>query len=519
MRRVLIVGLVSVVAFVSGGWLLQRGDQQGSVYEKARLFDQILTHVANYYVDSLDERQLYDMAIDGMLQQLDDPYTTFLREENLRRLTRSTTGNYGGLGIRIEVRDGWITIITPLPETPAERVGLRAGDRIIEVDGRSTRGWDSQRAVSELTGEPGSQVKIKVLRAGLDEPIPFDIVRAQIHVSSVENVTLLAPDVGYVSLNTVSEGSSQEVHRAIEDLRRQGATDFILDLRNNPGGVLSEGVGVADLFLERGAVVVKTKGRAPGTTQTYSASHDGAWPSMPLVVLVNELSASAAEIVAGALQDHDRAVVVGTNTFGKGVAQHVFRLSSTEALRITTSRWYTPDGRSIDRPPSSDETPEIIATADSGQTAAGGDRAHSDSLAGGIRPDLVVLPDTLTTLEQEFARALGTNVPAYQDVLTSYSIELKGEGTITDPDFAVSDGMVAELLSRLRSRDVSISDVNWRKGIELVRTQLGYEIARYVFGREFEIQRRAQDDPQVQKAIELLRQAETQQELLQVATK
>lgn len=515
-RQALLVALVAFVGFVSGGWLLQRGSQsRGNVYQVARLFDDILAHIADYYVDSLDEGQLYNMAIDGMLAQLNDPYTSFLREEELRNLTLSTTGNYAGLGIRIEVRDGWITIITPLADTPAERVGLRAGDRIVEVAGSSTRGWSSDRAVAELRGDAGTQVEITVVRAGVPDRLRFTITRGRIHVNSVDVATLLRPDIGYVLLTTVSQSSVREVSKAVGRLRDEGARGIILDLRNNPGGVLEQGVGVADLFLESGRVVVETKGRAPGVAHTYRSRDRESWPGMPVIVLVSYLSASAAEIIAGALQDHDRALILGAPTFGKGVAQHVFRFNAKEALRVTTSRWYTPSGRSIQR---------------HWRGAVVGDSAGSDSTrvyrsaagrailgGGGIRPDLEIQPDTLTTEEQNLTRALGSNLPVFQDVLTTYVLELKGANTIRDIDFRVLPAMLNELLRRLRERGVDITRPDWDRGRSLVRRQLSYEIARYVFGRDAEIKRRAASDSQVQKALELLGEASTPEALFSLA--
>jgi carboxyl-terminal processing protease len=523
-QRYLLLALVGFVSFVSGGWLLQRGaSQAGSVYQQARLFDDVLGYVADYYVDSLGEAELYDLAIDGLLNQLEDPYARFLRREDFEELTESTTGNYGGLGIRIDVRDGWITIIAPIAGTPADDAGLATGDRIVAVDGRSTYGWKSDKAVEELRGEEGSEVTITVARPGMPEPMDITIERAVIHVKAIQLATLLGSNVGYVSMvgASVSETVAAELVEAIDSLRSAGARSLILDLRYNPGGLLDQGVEVSDLFLDPGATVVSTRGRARGATETYQARAEQQWPDLPLVVLVNGGTASAAEIIAGALQDHDRALILGTPTFGKGLVQTVYRLGRSEALRLTTARWYTPSGRLIQKPMGHGagddaEATSVLAGADTSEVylTDGGRPVRG---GGGIRPDMVVYPDTLTEAEQGFYRALGGQLPVYRDVMTSYALELKGEGVITDPSFRVTDRMRAEIVRRLEERDVTVTAQVLAGAQDLIDQELAYEIQRYVFGRQSESLRRLRDDGQVGRALELLRGAQTVSELLAAA--
>ncbi len=530
-QRILVTVLVAVVAFLSGGWLMQRGSQgESNVYQKARLFDDILTYVSEYYVDTLNEGKLYDMAIDGMLRELNDPYTTYLRERDLRDLELATTGNYGGVGMQIDVRDGWITVIAPIVGTPADSLGIQTGDRIVAIDGESTRGWDNDHAVRELRGPPGSKVKLAIMRPGVPDSLQFNVTRAHIHVTSVQYAGLISGgDVAYVSLanSSVSETTADELGRSVDSLRQRGAKAMILDLRGNPGGVLDQGVAVSDLFLTRGDVVVETKGRAPGASQTYRAERTERWPGMPVVVLVDGGTASAAEIIAGALQDHDRALVLGTPTFGKGLVQTVYPLNQREALKITTGRWYTPSGRTIQRPmrqqlaQAEDEEQEPGAHPDS----AAKDTAHVFRTSGGrtvyggggIRPDVTMRGDTLTDAEKEFAKVLGSNIPAYRDVLTGYALELKAQNVIKSPSFQVTPAMRTELLRRLRARKVELSDAVWEGAASLVGDQLTYEITRYVFGRPAEFARRVSDDVQVKRAVELLAKARTPKDLLALA--
>jgi carboxyl-terminal processing protease len=374
-----------------------------------------------------------------------------------------------------------------------------------------------------MRGEPGTDVDLTIVRAGVDEPLRFTITRALIHVNYVEGKMLVAPNVGYLSLTSVSQEAPRELRSAIDDLRGQGARSLILDLRGNPGGILEQGVAIGDLFLDRGQEVVETRGRAPGASQSYTAQRADLWPGMPMVVLVGPRTASAAEIIAGALQDHDRALVLGNRTFGKGTAYALIRLTEAEAVTVTTSRWYTPAGRSIDlkrfRLPPNQTIAMAGAPADSSEPDTTAYRSDSGRLlpgGGGIQPDVEVY-DTLTTSEQEFARVLGAGLPSYRDALARYALDLKADNAITSEDFQVSGEMLQELLRRLRARDVEMPDSVWAGARRLLAEQLGFELARYVFGRPAELHRRVRLDKQVSEAIQLLQQAETQADLLALA--
>jgi len=524
-----VVAVVALAALVSGGWFLQRQTEPaGSVYQQARLFDDVLAHVADYYVDSLDERQLYQMAIDGMLDQLGDPYSVFLKPDDFRQLSEATTGNYSGLGIQIDVRGGWITVIAPLPDTPAERAGVQTGDRIVELDARSTEGWNQEKAVKELRGPVGAKAELLIRRAGVDQPIKFSLTRATIHIRSVDpRITMMLDDrVGYIALNPVSESSTRDVSIAIDTLLKQGMKSLIFDLRGNPGGLLDQGVAVSDLFLDPGKAIVETRGRAPGSSHEFSDTKPQQWPRLPIVVIVNGGSASASEIIAGALQDHDRAVLIGTPTFGKGLVQSFWRLTPETGLKLTTARWYTPSGRTIQRATrtEAEQEAQVIAAqrgqdskpdttlafkTDAGRTVYGG---------GGIRPDLYVVADTFTTAERTFIRALGEKIPVYRDALTSYAIELKEGNRLPNRNFTVSDAMVDEIVRRIRAKGAELPDSVVAGARTLLQQELGYEAARYVFGRSAEFRRRMADDQQVKRALTLAQKAKTPQDLLTLAT-
>lgn len=508
-------------AIVSGGWLLQRGTQGGeSVFDRARLFDEVMTHVSRHYVDSVPEAALYRKAVDGMLGELGDPHTAFLPAERLRRLSESTTGRYGGVGIQIEPRDRWITVIAPLPDTPAEQAGIQTGDRIVEIEGESTEGWTADEALKALRGDPGSRVSFAIDRPGVASRLPFTVTRREIKVRSVQHVSMLRDEVGYLDVNVFSEATADELQAGIEKLVGQGARELIVDLRGNPGGLLDQGVGVSDLFLDPGDRIVGMRGRTREANRDFTDRTAERWPDLAVIVLVDSGSASASEIVAGALQDHDRAVLLGTTTFGKGSAQSVFPMMGDGALKLTTALWYTPSGRSINRPmtqarPDSEpdepvDTPRKEYRTTGGRTVLGG---------GGIVPDLIVADPVAGPQELAFQQALGSKVPDFRDALNEYVRTLKTERAVTSPDFTVTPGMREGLWARMQRRGIVVDRAVYDAASQLVDRVLAIEIARYVFGGDTEFRRAVQHDPALQAALELAAGAGSQKELLERASR
>jgi carboxyl-terminal processing protease len=319
-------------------------------------------------------------------------------------------------------------------------------------------------------------------------------------------------------------------------MKAKGMKSLIMDLRGNPGGLLDQGVKVADLFLDTRQEIVSTRGRARGSTKEFYDEAKQAWPHLPIVVLVNDGTASAAEIIAGALQDHDRAVVVGAPTFGKGLVQTLFPLGDGVALKLTTARWFTPSGRTIQRIAKNEEdqaTQAAMAVVE--DTVLGApDKESTDSAlkerpifrtdagrivrgGGGIVPDLVIRPDTLTAAEREFAKALGNGLPQYRDALTTIALEAKKALGVKSEAFQVTPDMRRQVYQRLRAKNVQVSPEVFNGAGKLIDEQLGFEIARYVFGRPAEFRRRAAQDVQMQTAVGLLRKAQTPKQLLSLA--
>ena len=516
--RTMIVAGTLLCALFTGGWLLQRGTHTGTftAYEGARLFENVFRHVQDQYVDAVTDSVLYRKSIDGMLYELRDPYSTFLPPDRFARLSETTTGNYAGVGVEVDLRDGWLIVVAPIPGGPAEHAGLQPGDRIIEIAGKQTKGWTNEEASKVLRGKPGTSVALKIERPGSATPIELKVQRSTIHQSAVRRASLLGDAVGYVDLKAFSDSTAKELNGAITNLLARGMKTLVLDLRTNPGGLLNQGVRVSDLFLNPGQRIVSMRGRLPEANREYADSAMQKWPQLPLVVLVDGRSASAAEIVAGALQDHDRAVIIGNPTYGKGSAQSVIPFGPEGGLKITTARWFTPAGRSITRKqPADDEDEDPLPVTrgryrtDAGRTVYGG---------GGITPDLIVGDTTMPSIEADFIRALGANTGHFRDAVTDYALFLKGNRSVTSPDFVVTPAMRDEVWQRMKARGIDIPRPVYDDAEPLVSRVIGFDIARYIFGSEAEFRRRASVDKTLQKALEVARGARTERDLLRKVT-
>lgn len=517
-RTIIVVGTL-LGALVTGGWLLQRGARTGTftAYEGAQLFESVFRRVENDYVDPVEDSALYRKSVDGLLYELRDPYTTFLPPDRFARLNETTSGNYAGLGVELDLRDGWLIIVAPLPGGPAERAGLQTGDRIIEIGGKSTKGWTNEEASKAVRGNAGTFVTLKIERPGISAPMELKLQRTTIHQSAVRRTALLGDGVGYIDLKAFSDSTANELSGAISGLLRRGMKTLVLDMRTNPGGLLTQGVRVSDLFLNPGQRIVSMKGRVPDANRDYADTAAQRWPELPLIVLVDGRSASAAEIVAGALQDHDRAVIVGTPTYGKGSAQTIVSFGSEGGLKITTARWFTPVGRSISRrQPSDDDDEEDLPPitskrfrTDAGRSVFGG---------GGIIPDVIAGDSAVPPNEANFMRALGASTGHFRDAITDYALYLKGTGGVPGPDFVVTPAMREEVWSRMKARGIDIPRTVYDDAEPLVSRLIAFDIARYVFGGDAEFRRRAASDKVIQKALELARGATSEHELLRRAT-
>jgi carboxyl-terminal processing protease len=326
--------------------LKQINAMTNKTYEELSTFSEILHMVQTNYVEEVEVKDLVQGAIRGMLRTL-DPHSSFMTPEMFKEMQIETSGSFGGLGIEIGIRDGALTVISPIEDTPAFRVGLKAGDKIIKINDESTKNMTLTDAVKLMRGKKGTSITITIVREGLTTPKDFTIIRDIIKIKSIKS-SALAEGIGYVKISSFQEKTEVELKGALEKLIKEGSIEkgLVLDLRNNPGGLLNQAVAVSDVFVSSG-LVVYTDGRLKSQRTQFSAHEKGTYKDFPIVILVNSGSASASEIVAGALQDHKRALVLGENTFGKGSVQTIMTLDDGSALRLTTAKYYTPNGRSI----------------------------------------------------------------------------------------------------------------------------------------------------------------------------
>jgi carboxyl-terminal processing protease len=511
-RRWTIVAVLAMLACFSGGWILQgRLAGHSDPYQQARMFEDVLVHVRDFQVDSLPESELYLRATRGLLKELNDPYAALLQGKDLQRHLERTTGDYGGLGLQVDARNGWITVVAPMQGSPAERAGIRTGDQLIEVNGFSAAGWTLDRAVDAMRGAIGTRVDIVVKREDLPTPLHFSLVRGRIHQPAVLAGVLLRDGVGYLGMTIVRENSADELQREVERLVAQGMRSLVLDLRSNPGGLRDEAVQAADLFLDPGQEILESRGRGPGDNHRWNDLSPQRWRALPVVVLVNGGTASAAEIIAGALQDHDRALLAGDTTYGKGIVQTVFPLTSETALRMTTARWYTPSGRSIQGAALDSAMGSAHALAAATFRSDGGRPLNA---AGGLVPDVILDPDTLTAGEMALIQALQSHVVVFRDVLAAYALELRRGSAVGSESFQVTPAMRNEIRRRLSERGVTLADGVVKGAGTLLDDEIGYEIARYVFGPAAERRRRIERDHQVQRAVDLVRGTSSPQQLL-----
>jgi carboxyl-terminal processing protease len=505
---VAIVGATLVGGFY-GNRLFGATTQNGDLQKRMKEYTDLLSAVtANSPEDKGSDKFVY-ASIDGMLRTL-DPHTSFLEPKEYSDMQDRQKGTFYGLGILVTKRNDQVTVITPLEGTPAARLGVRAGDVISEVEGVNTDDLTLDEVVKRLKGPKGTTVHIKITRIGIKEPIALTITRAAIPTNSISNTLMIRPGVGYIRIKDFTSTTVRELDDAIAKLNEQGMQKLILDLRGNPGGLLDAAVGVADHFLEKGQMIVYTKGRTPDSAQEYTAPGKHDRFEQPLVLIVNRGSASASEIVAGAIQDHDRGLVIGETSWGKGLVQSVYTLQYGAGLALTTSKYYTPSGRNIQRDYSSvydyymaDETengPEVPLDkraqfkTDTGRVVYGG---------GGITPDVMVKNATL---------ARTTQLLEVRSAIFNYAVEYAAKHDVTK-DLVVSPAMVEEFIRYSAEKDMaSESDIRTalqqpvdRKYIERA---LKAEIVAAKFGFDASYPYRLEGDAQIEKALEVFPQSQ-----------
>ena len=514
-RRTALIGVILVPA-IAGAFVVQdRASREG-----VRLFSQVLDLVNSRFVDSVNTADLYEKAARGLVNQLQDPYSELMSPKQLTQFNTNTAGRYGGIGMRIEEQPGkGVTIVQVFPNTPAEKAGIREGDLIVGIDTLTVRGWNSRRVADSLTGTPGTKVNVTFARPGVPEPIKATFTRALIRVPAVPYAIMFDGKVGFIPLQGFNETSTAELARSITNLQAQGAKGLVLDLRGNPGGFLDQALSISNLFLKEGQEIASVRGRNV-EPQTYYAREKPVAASLPLVILTDQYSASASEIVAGALQDHDRAVIVGTTSFGKGLVQTVFNLDGGYALKMTTGKWYTPSGRSIQKErvltddgqwvevdhDSLQDAKRPTFKSDAGRTVYGG---------GAVTPDMIVKPDTFTTAEQEYRKATAAKGPEIYVIMYDYAYELKGN---LKPDFTVQPAWRDELYRRFQAKGIEVDRGLFNSASRMIDRDLEVRISRLAWGDSTARRRTVDEDPQLRQALDLIRRGNSQQDLFTLVT-
>jgi carboxyl-terminal processing protease len=493
---------------LAGGWVLRSTLPENG----PKLFAQVLQIIGRDAIDGVTEDDAYRHAARGIVERLGDPYAELYSPEELATFSREQLGSaYAGMGMQIEDQNGAVTVTRVFPNTPAERGGVRAGDRILAVDGQTTRGLRLEEVSNRLIGPAGTKVDVAFARAGLSEPIRGTYTRAVVHIPAVPYALVLDGSVGYIALQKFNESASSDVRNAVRRLQQQGATSFVLDVRGNTGGSLDEALLISNLFLTPGQEIARLeyRNRSP---DVFTARNATILPEAPMIVLTDAFSASASEIVAGALQDHDRALVLGTGSFGKGLVQQIYTLDGGWAMKLTTGKWFTPAGRTIQRvrgedgqPVDEDSTEKPVYRSAGGRTIYGG---------GGITPDLVVHLDTMDATEQQFMKEVGAKGPQVYVAIYDQALAVKDA---VAADFRVDPRWRDELFARIETADVPVTRAQFDQVRPLIDRLLEQRVAGLAFGDSASFRRFAPHDAQLRAAVELLRQGRTQQEIFAAA--
>src|SRR5436190_19568458 len=495
---------------------------QDQLDEQYKIFASALSAVEENYAGDVQSDRLVYGAITGMLQTL-DPHSNFMDPRSYAQMRERQDGRYYGLGISIQVVAGDITVFNVFEGSPAYQRGVRRGDVIAKIEGDDTKGWTSDQAVGKLRGPRGTAVGVSIKRAGYDQLLDLKVTRDEIHIPTVPATFMIDSTTGYIRVTDFGENTDDELGAALGALTRKGMKRLVFDLRSNPGGALDQAIRVSNRFLPKGDMIVYTRGRVQNSDQDYRATEQSNYLRIPMVTLVNRSSASASEIVSGALQDHDRSLVVGETTFGKALVQSVYLVSGGAGAAITTARYYTPSGRLIQRPwdgsfdeylsytardqdPNKAHRTEDMKLTDSGRKVYSGGGVEPDRRfdgpVNGFSPNrfsrTLYARNLFDIYAQRFSRKGDTRIVASS---TAAPRELT-------PDFQVTDAMVAEFKDLVQKSKVKIDEAAWQQDQKFIRAMIRYEIDLDLFGVEAARKNMSKADPQLQFALTLFSEAE-----------
>jgi carboxyl-terminal processing protease len=507
------------------GILIDKIVSGDNLRESLLKFNDVLTYTEKYYVEEVDTQKLVEDAINGMLSNL-DPHSVYLPASQMETIEESFRGDFEGIGIEFQVVNDTLTVVSPITGGPSEELGIMSGDRIIKIDGLECIGITNEEVRKKLRGKAGTKVSVTIIRSGVKELLEYQIIRDKIPIYSVDTRIMIDDKTGYVSVSRFSETTYQELKKALDELKKSGMKQLILDLRSNPGGYLNQAVKIADLFIDGKKKIVYTQGRREEFNEEFLASETYPYENIPLIVLVNSGSASASEIVSGAIQDWDKGLIVGENTFGKGLVQRQFTLPDNSALRLTISEYFTPSGRLIQKD-YKDGKEKYYSEIENSDVEEGNNiqhKAEEDSLkplfktnkgrivygGGGITPDYIVKSEKVTGYSSNLLRK---NI-FYQYILNY----LENHGSIIKikygsdlnrfvKEFSFSDDEVNNFIKFAESKDVKFNQEDFDEDREYIVTRLKAQIARNYWKNDGWFLVLLQIDKQFNKAITLFDEA------------
>ena len=526
-KYLILLVFVAVGSFLLGSTADRTIHAADNIYSSTKLLMGVLSLVNDNYVEEVEPGELIYAAIDGMLEVL-DPHSSFLSKETFAEMGERFSGNFYGIGIEFDVLDGFLYVISVIDESPSEAVGLQSGDRIVRIDGESAIGIKHDEVRHKLRGEKGTRVDVTIERTGVDERFDVTITRDRIPIRSVRTSIMLEDQTGYIQLIRFAKTTSRELETALDKLQQGGMERLILDLRGNSGGYLDQAVAVSSKFIPEGRVIVKTMGRNRTSNQTFQSLSGVNHRDMPLVILLDHRSASASEIVAGAVQDWDRGVIAGTRSFGKGLVQTLFaepHLADGSALKLTTARYYTPSGRMIQRDYKNKSYQEYIegSFSESGEAETGEDSASASDDPdrpvyvtaagrtvygdGGISPDVVI-----KTPKRQYPFVIGKYrgwMPfdrACFEFANSYGVtrpDLRDDFDAFLNEFQVDEAMMEAFKAQVRESGITFSDDEFSADLDVIELQLKRALARNLWGDEEASRVAAAGDEQLQQALRL----------------
>jgi carboxyl-terminal processing protease len=544
---ILIVGVL--VFGIVVGTQIKTSISGDNLYEQQKKFSQAFLYVAKYYVDDVDTQKLTEGAIEGMLEKL-DPHSAYLSAEQNRRSKEEFQGNFEGIGIEFDVLNDTLFVVAPVIGGPSDKLGIMSGDKIVEIDDSSAIGITREAVIKRLRGPKGTKVKVKIIRPGEKEPLYFVITRDKIPTYSVGVSMMLKDDIGYIYIDRFVQTTHDEFLEALKELKAKGMKKLILDLRQNPGGYLDQAIKISDELLGGVQKIVYTKGRSAPEENAFSKPGD-AFEKEPLIIIVNRSSASASEIVAGAMQDHDRGLIIGETTFGKGLVQRPFDLPDGSQIRVTIARYYTPSGRSIQRPydeskrgreeyyneiqergwnelginsPDPEVRKKVQEMRNRREPIEASTFIKPDSIhkpyktdkgrivlgGGGIMPDYFVMPDTVTRYYRQVRAARVFEEFAQHYIEQNPTLRKKYEQNFEKfrKEFEVSADMMKQFIALATKKNIPFNEAEYSRDERYLKNAVKGNIARQIWGSKYERMIFAEEDNIVQEAIKLFPKAE-----------